>query len=260
MDITPTRGHYKKCRDNTTQSFFKESNRKVQEVGFTDDLALLSEQLQDDLEIVDSSQAYQDALPPAPPAEGNYKAKIDFLGAAKDANGNPKFQTNDKLDKFPTLVYNAVVVEPVELEGKRLSSFERVYTRPFLRQGAMANSLMDLTRSFDSTRGWRTVSEGIAVLKELAETASFRCRIIWEAYDTDYAKHLKEAEAVNGTLTNEQLNSINKRATIRGMKKFDPNPQGGYLSTVKHPISGNVLTARAKITQLFPSHQEGVKI
>jgi hypothetical protein len=229
---------------------------------FTDDLALLSEQMQDDLAIVDDSQAYPDALPPAPPAEGNYRAKIDFLGAAKDQAGNAKFQLGANGEKYPTLVFNAVIAEPVELEGKRLVSFERIYSKPFPRGGGMANGLADIVRSHDVNKPHRTVGESLQSLKELAEQATtFRVRIRWEAYDKDYADSLKAAIGTP-TLTKEQMNSVTKQATIVGMKKFkqDPNNPGKYLPIVVHPISGNTLTANARISQYFPSNQEGVKL
>lgn len=229
-----------------------------------EDLATISEGLQDDLQGVDPTQDYPDALPPAPPAEGNYRAKISYLAGQKDRSGNLKFQLDSNGNKFPTLVYSASIIEPGEQENHRLFSFESIYTRPFQRNGVTANALMDLTRSLDSSRGWRTVSEGIALLKELAETGTFRCRVRWEAYDAEYAKTLKEERLrLSGVseLTKDQMNAINKEVSIVGMKKFDQDPSTGkYLPRVKHPISGNILTPRVRVAQLFPSHQEGVKI
>lgn len=180
-----------------------------------------------------------------------------------DKNQDGSIRLTD--NKYPTIVLEQVdIVEPVEMEGKRAVSFERVYTKPFARiQGGQptSNGLADLTRSHDATRTWSTVQQGLDVLDQMVESGeTFRARLEWNAYDKDHYEQQIAALGGEASASKEDKKRIRKEATIRGMKRFQKTPDGSsYLPTVIGP-SGATLQARARISTFFPSHQDNVKL
>jgi hypothetical protein len=230
-------------------------------MSFAEDLAVLSSDLVDDLDIgLGSEGEYQDSLPPAPVKAGNYVLKIVNLGASKNKAGEAVMTEKDG-KKFPVLNYSAEIVEPVEVAGRRAVSFQSIFTVPFNRNGYTASALVDIIRAFDATQLPRTVGQQIETLKGLAETGTFRAAIDWEAYDADYFTSQVSAREADGTkLTKDQKNALRKEATVKGMRRFKQNPDGTYAPIVVHPKSGNTLEAKAVVTRYIPSSQEGVKV
>lgn len=231
-------------------------------MSFSDDLAVLSSDLVDDLEIgLEEGQEYQDAIGFSPLKAGTYNLKITTLGASKNKAGEP-VMTNKDGKKFPVLNYTATVVEPVELEGRRAVSFQSVFTMPFSRNGGTVSGLLDIVRAYDATRLPRTVGAQIDALKELAETSTFRAVVDWEAQDLDWFNAQVEAQGLDtkNPAHKQQVNAIRKQATVKGMRKFKQAPDGTYLPVAVHPISGNTVDAKAVVVRYIPSTQDGVRI
>lgn len=227
-------------------------------MSLTTDLSSVSAALEDDLEVSNSAD-YQDPTPPAPPKEANYRLKVVKMGLDKNQDGSIRLTDG----KYPTVVLERVeIVEPVELDGKVGVSFERIYTKPFERvKGApLANGLADFTRSFDSTKGWSSVQHGLNALDEFVDAGNtFRARLEWVAYDSDHYKAQIAALGGEESATKDDKKRIRKEATVRGMRRFKQAADGSYLPIITGP-SGATLTARARISTFFPSHQENVKI
>lgn len=217
-----------------------------------DDLASVSANLADDLNV--SEDTYKDSTPPAPVPEGNYRLRLE-VEIDKDKDGKVKGQLDDKGRFFPTvLIKKGEVIEgPEGTLGRNAISYARIYTRPFDRQGSLASSLADLTRSFDQTRGWAGVEEGIKVLAELAATGTCRLKLQWEAFDKDYAEELANELGGFSSLNAAQKKEINKKATVKGAKNFDANG-------IAIGKTGATLEARTRITTTYPSAKDGVKI
>ena len=221
----------------------------------TDDLATVSEALADDLGLSGDVDDYPDPTPPAPVPEGNYRLRLE-IGLDKDDSGKVRGLTDEAGKFYPTiLITKGEVVEgPEGTEGRSAVSYERVYTKPYPRGTGMANGLSDLTRSFDQTRGFSNFNDGFELLSELAQNETMRCRVRWEAFDSDYFdERVKAVAGSRENLTKEQKKMLNKECSIRGQKNFEPN------GTVKGP-SGAVLTARARISSFYPSGDEKVKV
>jgi hypothetical protein len=215
------------------------------------DLAEVSANLTDDLNI-GNNDTYQDALPPAPPKEGNYRLRINKMSLAKGKDGQLTLQQGT----HPVVVLeDVVIVEPVELEGKSAVRFERVYIKPYQRAGQNADNLTDIVRahSIEATySGWK---EGLQVLQSLAEQgASFRAQIVWEAFDNE--GYTAEVDALGGrdSVDKDTEKRLRKEYTIKGMKKFKQNPDGTFAPIVVHPVTGNTLEAKARISRFYPSN------
>jgi hypothetical protein len=216
---------------------------------FTEDLAALN--FADDVEVnVDDS--YQDALPPAPIPERDYRLRITKWSLDKDKSGNLRLTDG----KFPVvLIEETEVVEPVEFAGKRGISYERVNTKPFERpkgSGSLCSMLGDLTRSFDQTRHWKKTNEGLELLAELAATGTFQARLRWEGYDKEYVD-TRVAELGGTSLVNDdQMKELRKQAAVKGMKRFPKQPDGTHAPVAKGP-SGADVEARLKLGSIYPS-------
>ena len=219
-----------------------------------DDLASVSANLADDLEVTNDPDNYSDPLPPAPVAEGNYRLRLE-VALDKNQDGSIRGQKDDKGKFYPTiLIKKGVVVEgPAGTIDRTGISFARVYTKPFPRGDGQANGLADLTRAFDQTRGWNNFEDGFRLLEELTQTATMRCRLVWEAFDTDhYNALLGQMGKTKDQLTPAEKKQLNKDCTIKGAKNFDKNG-------IAKGKSGATLTARTRIGSTYPS-SENVKI
>lgn len=219
-----------------------------------DDLATVSANLSDDLAVSNDPDAYQDPTPPAPVAEGNYRLKLE-VALDKKQDGSINGQTDDRGRFYPTiLIKKGEVVEgPEGTIGRTALSYARVYTKPFNRGDGQANGLADLTRSFDQTRGWSTFEDGFKLLQELADTGYMRCRVVWEAFDTDhYDAALAALGKTKFQLDPAEKKMLNKDATVKGAKNFDKNG-------ITKGKSGATLSARTRIATTYPS-SETVKI
>jgi hypothetical protein len=212
------------------------------------DLAEVSGNLVDDLGVNDSE--YQDATPPKPLAEGNYRVRAEGLELDKDKDGKVRLTGG----KFPVLLVKKLTVAEGPSEGRMAAGMERVYSTTYERNGVLVDGLHDFTRSFDQTRGWRTASEGLAIAEELATNGTARVRITWEAFDKSYFDQQISALGGRHLVSKEQLKKISKDATIKGMSKFDKD-----TATVKGK-SGDILEARTRVSMWFPSGQENVKL
>lgn len=219
-----------------------------------DDLATVSANLADDLEVSNNPDSYQDPTPPAPVPEGNYRLRLQ-LELDKGQDGAVRGQKDAKGKFYPTLLIrkSEVIEGPAGSLGRSAVNFERVYTRPFARGDGQANGLADLTRSYDQTRGWNNFEDGFSLAAELSETGTMRCRIGWEAYDKDYAEQLANELGGFNSLTDAQKKDIRKRSTLKGSKQFDKNG-------IATGPSGATVTARARITAFYPSSDDKVKI
>lgn len=227
-------------------------------ISILDDLASVSGNLADDLGVSNDPDVYQDPTPPAPVAEGNYRLRIE-VALDKNQDGTVRGQTDANGKFYPTiLIKKGEVVEgPAGTEGRTAISYARVYTRPFERGNGMANGLADLTRSFDQTRGWNNFEDGFRILEELSQTSTMRCRLTWEAFDTDLFNAKLEALGMSKEMLNQPSNKetkkqFNKDCTVKGAKHFDKNG-------IAKGKSGATLTARTRIATTYPS-SETVKI
>jgi hypothetical protein len=219
----------------------------------TFDLADLSANIADDLEVGGNTEGYVDQLPPAPPPEDNYVLRIDGL-KQDEKDGNPVLADG----RYPVLLANRyVIVEPTDLENRSAASFVRIATKPFERvPGKKVSPIADITRAFDVSRTWTSLTDGLAILKEMVETGrTLRARIVWEAFDTEYYNQQLDALGGKASASKEQIREVSNKSTVRGMRKFTPDGNGGYLPIVVNPHSGNTLNARTRITQYFPSNQ-----
>lgn len=219
---------------------------------FTEDLAALAPIDGPQVTVDDN---YQDALPPAPVPERDYRLRITKWSLDKDKQGNLRLTDG----KFPViLIEESEVVEPLELAGKRAVSYERLNTKPFERpkgSGSLCSMLGDLTRSYDQTRGWKSIPEGLELLAELIATGTFQSRLRWEAYDKDYVS-TRIAELGGESMVNDdQLKELRNQATIKGMKRFPKLPDGSHASIVEGP-SGAQLEARLKLGSIYPSSKQ----
>lgn len=220
----------------------------------TFDLAELSANIADDVEVGGNTEGYIDQLPPSPVPEDNYVLKID--GLTQDIKDGTPVLTDGK---YPVLLAaKFVVVEPTDLENRIAASFVRLATKPFERvPGRLASPLADVTRAFDVAKTWSTLTDGLAFLKEAVELGrTFRARVVWEAFDTDYYNQQIDALGGKSSVSKDQMREISKKSTIRGMRRFQQDANGKYLPIVVNPNSGNTLNARSKISQYFPSNQD----
>ena len=219
-------------------------------MSMTDDLSEVSSALADDLGVSGDPDDYQDPTPPAPVPEQNYRLRLE-VALDKDKDGKPKGLTDENGGFYPTiLVIKGEVVEgPAASIGRTAISYERIYTKPYARGEGLANGLSDLTRSFDQTRGFNNFTDGFALLAELAETETMRCRLRWEAFDGDHFTTLADAEGGRDNLSKEQKKAISKVCSVRGAKNFDKN------GIVTGP-GGTTLSAKARIAQTYPSGEK----
>jgi hypothetical protein len=213
-----------------------------------DDLATVSGNLSDDLDVSNDPDNYADPTPPAPVPEGNYRLRLE-VALDKKQDGSINGQTDAATGKFyPTiLIKKGEVVEgPEGTLGRTAISYARVYTKPFMRGDNQVNSLADLTRSFDQTRGWNNIADGFALLEELAATGTMRCRLTWEGFDKDhFDAQVTEIGGIQN-LVGDVKKSVNKASTIRGAKNFDK-------SGIATGPSGATVSARARIATTYPS-------
>lgn len=218
-----------------------------------DDLATLPVNAEFDVPVNDDT--YQDPTPPAPLKEGNYRLRIVKFNLDKRQDGTPNLTDG----KWPVVNLERVeVVEPAELAGRVALTFERVYSKPFNRNGGQASGLADIVRSHDQSAGFRSAGEGIEALARLVDAGgTFRARIGWEGYDKDHYEAQIASIGGEGVAQPEQKKAFRKQATIKGMKNFPAQADGSY-SSVAIGKSGATVEAKARISGYFPSAQEKV--
>lgn len=206
-----------------------------------------------DVQLDDASE-YQDQSGPAPLAPGNFRLQVVEAQRQTNKDGDP---IDD--DGYPVLVVNKVrVVEPQEFAGRELYPFQKYSLKPVSggpRKGSVP--VIDLLRGFDDTLTFQSGREALQLLNEKIEQGgSFLARTNWLAKDSSYIRTAIEAAGGNlSSMENDARKALFKVAIIRGQKNFPKNGNGGYLPEVKGP-SGDVLTARVNITQIYPSSKE----
>lgn len=239
--------------------------------------------LEDDLDVAVDSDSYQDQADPAPILAGDYRAKVVSHSLRQEFGDDGKPNGNIKLvdGRFPIIVLEQVeIIEGLD-NPRKVGLFQDVTTKPFDRYGTKASGLGDLTRSFDQTRSWRGLQEGLATLREFIEQGgNFVAAYNWTAYDKEFVAAAFEQLGVSRNRSerndneNKIVNAIYKAAKVRGMNNFPPAREGGAFPShmlqrenvsFKNPVTNQTVTvevphrvieARAEITRFYPSLED----
>lgn len=192
----------------------------------------------------------------APPPEGSYTLRLVDVDIDKDQAGQPKYSKTDDGKQYPILLVKQVEIVEGQYAGRKIYPFQRVYSKPFLRDTATgkqaASGLGDMIRAFGkfTYKGIARQAEpgvpcALELVKQFHETGTtFTGRLRWTAYDK------AKAEEVRGN--GGDFKAIQAAAVIKGMKNFPLMSNGGHVPEVVGP-SGDVLTARVEISTFVPS-------
>lgn len=199
---------------------------------------------------------HQEALPPAPIPEGNYRLRVEKMSIDKDKEGNVRLSQG----KWPAVVLEKIAVVEGEHADRTAATFQRVYSVPFVRGGGTipnASGLTDLLRAYDQTLSLTNVSDIIEALERfVAEGATFRGQVRWTAYDKDAADaEFARLGVTTKTASKEQFKQVRKIAEIRGMKKFPKAANGSYLPVMEGP-SGATVEAKGEVSNFYTSSAE----
>lgn len=238
-------------------------------------------EVQDDLNVSMDNETYQDQANPAPPAAGNYGAKILKFDARRDKDKKPVFKGGDP--RFPVLqIVSAELVEGLgDGVTRKVGLFYDIDTKPFDRFGVPASGLGDITRAY-GTDSWSGIPNGIELLKEAIQgNQLFYAQYDWNVYDKEFVEAAKEQLGLaNSTRDSRDANESEKKlynamyraASVTGMRFFPYNPDTGKFShmfvrgdvQVKNPTTNAIVTvevpqrsleARLTITRFFPKTQ-----
>lgn len=204
---------------------------------------------------------YQDPQGFVPPKEGNYEGEVLDVEQVMDRTTTPPSAALD-FEKYPIFKIQQVeITEPVASAGK-VYVFQRVRTAPYKRDGK-ESEFLDILRSADSTRRVRG-SETVEFLNEIIQMGlPVRFRLTWYAEDMEGAKAQKLA--LGPEPDKKAVAEIYKKHRVTGMRHFAQKDEQGnfkldadgkktYSPFLESP-SGNVMQARAKVVQWYPSHQ-----
>lgn len=126
----------------------------------------------------------------------------------------------------------------------------RVWFSRFQRNGVWVSGVGDLIRAIDDSARWETRGDVVTILQKAQdERATFRVKLIWEAFDNDY--YVDKGGSTMVAKSPEQK-SLRKEATVKGMTNFRQAADGTFLPEVDGK-SGNVIEARITIDRYIPS-------
>lgn len=188
---------------------------------------------------------YQDNVAPPLPI-GTYTLRLkDFSFEPAKTAGKP-----------PCLVLKSIEVAEGQHEGRGLGGWQRVYATPFDRKDPItgqitkASGLGDMIRSLDRTfdTANMTLPEVNRFLQRAVdERLTFKAKIDWEGFDSDYNTQLREER---GVAKNDYKSDVAKQ--IDGVVKFRGKAFGGKPTLVS-PHSGNKIEAKVRLTNFYPS-------
>lgn len=204
------------------------------------------EDLNVDVDItVAGPEDYQDNVAPPLPI-GTYSLRL------KDYAFEPAKQAG----KPPVLVLKAIEVADGQFEGRGIGGFQRVYATPFDRkdqatgQITKASGLGDFIRSIDKTFDTKNMTlpdVNTFLRRAVDERATFKAKIDWEGFDSDYNTQLRAERNVNKSdYKSAEAKEIDALVKFRG-KAFEGKP------VITSPHSGNRIEAKVRLTNFYPS-------
>lgn len=209
----------------------------------------------EDVSLTDASE-YQDQTDPAPLNPGNWALRVVEGGRAKDKDGN-----NIDDEGFPVIVLNQLeIVEPEEFKGRQIYPFAKYSFKP-IAAGKRAGAVpaVDLLRAFDDSLTFANRQElAVLLAEQIAGGNTFRGSTNWEAKDSDYIREQLDAAGGFDDMDEDARRELFKVAIIRGQKKF-PKVNGSFVPEIVGP-SGDKIQARVKLTRLYPSSKDNVKL
>lgn len=214
----------------------------------------------DDLDVSHDPDVYQDAGNPPPPPAGNYRIKVEKWSLRKTQDGELIMDLNDAgRPAFPKITLEMVqIVEPFPFTDRKVGLYQDFKTKPFRREGDLANYLSDMVRSLDVTRSFSGLKAGLETFDELVEAGNtLSVYADWTWYDTEYVK-AKMDEMFDGrnygALTDDEkklAGSVYNTAKFKGMKKNKVNGKFSHIWT--NPASGNKVEAKWQIVKFHNS-------
>lgn len=196
-----------------------------------------------------SSDGYQEALSPAPPAPGNYMLRILAAGLQmKTENGQQVEVLDDK--KYAQLKIDAIeIVQPEELQRK-LYIFQKFPSKPFKNRTG-SSRLTDLIRAHDQSLTWTDNTDAFRVLDQTVERGgTFYGYIDWIAKDGRWLA--QEIERLGGmpNINDEERNRIFSAWKCEGKENFPVDDRGNSIPAWEGP-SGEKIEARCQITKVY---------
>lgn len=180
---------------------------------------------------------------PAMPPPGTYDVKILDFEQPQDREGRVRKNC---------LQLTVEILTEGDWKGRIIRNL-RIYSTPFMRNGALASGWGDFLAGIDDAADWSARGvEGAAELLSRAQDQGLpiRIRFTWEAFDLDGYRADGGDQLVPKS---PEQKVLRKKHTYRKLADFRQLPDGSYLPEVISPVSGEVLQASMVIDRVIPS-------